>query len=423
MAALRGWLQLRSVRRLAVQRRVVLVAIGLPSSLLLTLQTSPYARAAQPRIIGGGVASLVRWPWMARVLINNPNGVNTCSGTLVARNVVLTAGHCASNAWRFEVVTGTTSATAGGQVSRVTRVVRDPAFKIVDPTGADLTDYDATLLKLATPVDVQPVTLATTADPALYRPGGIVSVAGWGWVNYAAASASPLLQSGTMALVGQSACLTDSLAAFGLHLNTADQICALSPTGRVSICEGDSGGPLIAHLAGGQSVQIGITIWNSGQCSPQRPDYFTSTAGIGAWLKREIPLLSGSASAQPPLAGSYRGRTRQHQGLTFMVSASRREVRSASTVVTLHCTRLSIPKLYKVEPHGARYWPHRLSASGRWALNDHFTLSGGWHVNLRIRFTGVGRASGSIMVSGADGRDGVCRSGTISWDASLGPSA
>src|ERR1700691_2230041 len=127
------------------------------------------ADARQARIVGGTGAELSQWPLVARVLIDNPNLVNTCTGTGVAPNVVLTAGHCASAPWRFKVITGATSVSSGGQTSKVSEVVRDPHFIYRAPNGADLADYDATLLKLSAPTTAPVVRLATAADASLYR--------------------------------------------------------------------------------------------------------------------------------------------------------------------------------------------------------------------------------------------------------------
>jgi secreted trypsin-like serine protease len=209
----------------------------------------------------------------------------------VAPNVVLTAGHCDSAAWRFDVIIGTTNAGVGGETFKVSRVVRDPHFRQFRARAGELTDFDAALLQLTTPTTAPAVRLAPAANKALYKAGTSVSVAGWGWLTYASDTTSQTLQAAKMALRSESACSSDAKAV-GLVLDTADQVCALSLTRATGICEGDSGGPLIATGAHGDPVEIGITIWNSGDCTTRAPDYFTGTAAISGWLTHEIAVLS-----------------------------------------------------------------------------------------------------------------------------------
>src|SRR6188472_2259792 len=75
---------------------------------------TPTRRVLQPRVIGGAAVPGNLYPYAARVVVD---GLGTCSGTLVARRFVLTAGHCATDvagggmitdATRFHVRVGNT---------------------------------------------------------------------------------------------------------------------------------------------------------------------------------------------------------------------------------------------------------------------------------------------------------------------------
>ena len=380
------------------------------------------ADARQARIVGGTGAELSRWPWVARVLIDNPNVVNTCSGTVVAPNVVLTAGHCASAAWRFKVITGATSVSSGGQASKVSEVVRDPHFIYRAPNGADLADYDATLLKLSTPTTAPVVRLATAADASLYRADTGVAVAGWGWTSWSGETVSSTLLTGNMALVSQTLCKSDSGAALGLQLDTADQLCALSATRTTGICEGDSGGPLIATDATGGRVEIGITIFNSGDCTTKAPDYFTNVAALSGWLSQEILKLSGKSGPNTPrpLAGTYHGQTRQQLPVAITVARSQTQVSAASVKVQLRCTRLSGLLTYTAHPTGSRYWPRSIATGGGFSFRDTFHDPRGWQVALQARFASDGTARGEVTITGSNRSDGTCRSRPVQWTAKLG---
>src|ERR1700739_1284958 len=55
-------------------------------------------RAVEPRahaaIVGGHFARTGQFPWLARVLARRGRVIDACSGTVVAADLILTAGHC-----------------------------------------------------------------------------------------------------------------------------------------------------------------------------------------------------------------------------------------------------------------------------------------------------------------------------------------
>src|SRR5207245_1202427 len=120
------------------------------------------------------------FPWMAYVLDVRGNEVGQCSGTVLAPNLILTAGHCAENvqtgvvneASGYRVITGNVDAAAPEterQVSDVTRVIPCPCFDRHTTVG------DVALLKLSTPTTAPAVMLASSP-----RGGTAALLAGWG---------------------------------------------------------------------------------------------------------------------------------------------------------------------------------------------------------------------------------------------------
>src|SRR5689334_13948240 len=49
---------------------------------------------AYEAIVGGHFARTGQFPWLARVLAHRGRVVDSCSGTVVATDLILTAGHC-----------------------------------------------------------------------------------------------------------------------------------------------------------------------------------------------------------------------------------------------------------------------------------------------------------------------------------------
>ncbi|MGH2831731.1 MAG: trypsin-like serine protease, partial [Solirubrobacteraceae bacterium] len=96
-------------------------------------------KRAHIAVIGGQIAESGTYPWMAYVLDLHGQDAGQCSGTVVAPNLVLTAGHCAENVQTrapnepsgYQVVTGNVNwavPETERQVSGVTRVIPCPCF-------------------------------------------------------------------------------------------------------------------------------------------------------------------------------------------------------------------------------------------------------------------------------------------------------
>ena len=98
---------------------------------------APRRPSAHVAVIGGQPAEPGTFPWMAYVLDFRGNITGQCSGTVVAPNLILTAGHCAENtqtgavneASGYRVITGNVDAAAPEterQTSEVSRVIPCP---------------------------------------------------------------------------------------------------------------------------------------------------------------------------------------------------------------------------------------------------------------------------------------------------------
>ncbi|HEV2981287.1 MAG TPA: trypsin-like serine protease, partial [Solirubrobacteraceae bacterium] len=205
---------------------------------------------ASASIVGGRFARAGQFPWLARILARRGRVVDACSGTVVASDVILTAGHCVEDvqagiaypATAFEVHM---SANSAGQLStaRVSRVLVYPGFERSSGVG------DVALLELSTPAAAPSIELAGGAEA---WPGGTRALmAGWGR-DGAAAPTQSLRWANT---VVQSAgwCAGRLL---GFHARR--QMCVMnSPRDNTAGCIGDSGGPLLVKR-GHATVEIGV---------------------------------------------------------------------------------------------------------------------------------------------------------------------
>jgi secreted trypsin-like serine protease len=267
--------------------------------------TRPRASAA---IVGGIDASQGLFPFMAFIVYAKPPWISFCSGTVVSANLVLTAGHCgldeSTAAFRdpsnFTVVTG--AADPGfrvlpcrralrlrcpraywtdsrvRQVSRVSRVIVDPAYDPVRHTA------DAALLVLATPTSVPSLRLAGSADLSLEQRGTGAVIAGWGETSLAQQWPSENLQFAVTVVQYPAYC-----GLFDPAFAAAQELCAANlPYGHTGTCHGDSGGPLMAADDTGHLVEIGITSWGPPDCNTASADFFTRVAPLTPWIVQEI---------------------------------------------------------------------------------------------------------------------------------------
>ena len=249
---------------------------------------SPTARAS---VIGGEAAAPGTFPWMAWVLDVSGNEGGQCSGTVIAPNLVLTAGHCAIDvatgatreAAGYRVVTGNVDwASPERQVSKVSRVLIFPHYRI---TGSSTGWGDAALLELSTPTTAPVIPLASSTNVKRLRAGTHALIAGWGETYYGEDELLKQLMWAKATVQGG--------RCYGTHFRADAQICVSHPPGVASgACFGDSGGPLLAAGPRGQGlVEIGLAHVVFGPCSTKHPNIYTRADLISPWVDRWIAAL------------------------------------------------------------------------------------------------------------------------------------
>jgi secreted trypsin-like serine protease len=252
--------------------------------------TRRHSRHAHEAIVGGHFARTGQFPWLARVLARRGRVVDSCSGTVVATDLILTAGHCVEDvqtgitygASEFEVRTA-----AAGQpntrTSRVSRVLVYPGFERASGAG------DVALLELSTPALAPPIQLAGEAEA--WPSGTSALMAGWGRAN--GETQAPFLRWAHTVVQSPQWCASRLR---GFH--TRRQVCVMNaPSDNTAGCFGDSGGPLLVER-GNTTIEIGVldgSVVRGSRiitCLTTEPTVYANSSVISGWVQEWIQRLT-----------------------------------------------------------------------------------------------------------------------------------
>jgi secreted trypsin-like serine protease len=249
-------------------------------------------------VSGGKKANVADAPYIAAL----PDG---CTGTLIAPDRILTAGHCVDNfsPTNFRVHLGTSHNpgwTDGGIPTRGFSV--EPRFKESFPFAHRspqnaIAQYDVGIILLAQPVtDVTPMKLGTAADEKIGKTG---SLFGYGLSNSLPRNFSTALRTGDMTIIAASKCAKAYPKAI-----IASEICAQDLKSKhaplVQACPGDSGGPFLVH-----GVQIGITSWGpevkDAKCGVKPlPGVYMRVSSFASFINDPNPVIEPFPTGDAP---------------------------------------------------------------------------------------------------------------------------
>jgi secreted trypsin-like serine protease len=252
-------------------------------ALAATCACLAFTAAPSNAIVGGKDAPAGAYPSIAEITFGKSF---LCTGTLIAPNWVLSAGHCSS------VTAGTTGSlvnwpaalvdlrvggtrSGGGELVPVKRIVGQP-----DYLGSG---YDISLLELSRNASGAPTHVAN--NDALWTAGTLEAIVGWGTTSEGGDTPDRLQEA-------QVPITTDAYCGGAYDdFDARTMVCAGFPQGGVDTCQGDSGGPMFGRDAAGALKVVGSTSFGEGCARPGKPGVYARVADdvLREWIRSVAP--------------------------------------------------------------------------------------------------------------------------------------
>jgi secreted trypsin-like serine protease len=231
-----------------------------------------FSAAPSSAVVGGTNAGPNEFPAVAEITF----GAFLCTGTLIAPNTVLSAGHCGSvtgaavaspASWPPQLIDVRIGSNKPGQGERrpVQSVTLNPNYLLTS-------GYDISLLQLSQSSTMAPTQVAGAGERSTWTAGTLETIVGWG-VTSEGGDLPDRLQAARVPVTTDSYC-----AGAYSDFDASTMVCAGFPQGGVDTCQGDSGGPMFGKTSAGALRVVGTTSFGEGCARPDRPGVYGRVA-------------------------------------------------------------------------------------------------------------------------------------------------
>ncbi|XP_060135754.1 acrosin-like [Zootoca vivipara] len=281
------------------------------------------------RVMGGSNVLPGTWPWMVSVQTKVQGSLyyHTCGGSLIGPQWVLSAVHCFPREKdQYKLVLGSNRLTNLGPEAEqrfIKRLVKHEKYDNRLSQG-EVVFADIALAEMDEPVNcsdyIQPACLPEESLPILTL--GHCYVSGWGGLKPRDSRPPDIMQEGATSTYTRIQCGMR----WGRKIPTQN-VCAGHEEGTISICRGDSGGPLMCREERSERYWvIGIASFAPMYCGTAKvPSVFISTQYFLDWIQRTSKLQLSVPTITPLLAQTQATTTRKPT--TFPTAARPRPYR------------------------------------------------------------------------------------------------
>ena len=143
-----------------------------------------------------------------------------------------------------------------------------------------------TLLKLTAPAKTTPTPVAGLGAAALWAPGVLTDIVGFGLTSEGG-DAPDTLQQAQVPRIADATCAQQ----VGSSFESRTQLCAGYPQGGTDTCQGDSGGPMYSRTATGALRVVGATSYGEGCARANSPGVYARVADttLREWIRGLAP--------------------------------------------------------------------------------------------------------------------------------------
>ncbi|XP_032305515.1 brachyurin [Drosophila ananassae] len=239
------------------------------------------------RIISGKQATTGQFPWQV-ILKRDEWDDLLCGGSIISDTWVLTAAHCGYGFDSLFLIFGSVELNNENALNMTSSSI------FVHPNYNDKMNNDVALIQLPQALTfsntISPISLVSSSQAWNNFVGSVATVAGYGLMDDEYLEYSDVLQYAQVTVIGNENCAP----IYGSSVVLDSTLCAQGADGtNMSICSGDSGGPLILYnSSSGQWQQIGINSFVAeDQCTAGYPSGYVRLTSFLQYIGETTGLV------------------------------------------------------------------------------------------------------------------------------------